>query len=80
MDPNKGVLTTLRFFRKRIKIKKKNTCQILLINIKIIRVIRSVVLRNNFSKMFIHIYLLPLHVSALAGHPQTEYTISCWDH
>jgi hypothetical protein len=28
--------------------------------------------------MFIHIYLLLLHVSALVGHLQVEYTINCW--
>jgi hypothetical protein len=38
--------------------------------------IRSAVPRNNFSKMFIFINLLPLHVSALVGHPQAEYTIA----
>jgi hypothetical protein len=35
------------------------------------KVIRSAVLLNNFLKMFI---LLPLHVSALVGHLQVEYT------
>jgi hypothetical protein len=41
----------------------------------IIKAIRSAIPRNNFSNMFIHIYLLSLHVSALVGHLQEEYTI-----
>jgi hypothetical protein len=28
-----------------------------------------------YFKMFLHIYLLPLHVLAFVGHPQAEYTI-----
>jgi hypothetical protein len=42
------------------------------------KVIRSAGPFRTFFKMFIHIYLLLLHVSALVGHPQVEYTISCW--
>jgi hypothetical protein len=37
-------------------------------------VIRETVSRNNFS-YFIFFYLFPLHVSALVGHLQAEYTI-----
>jgi hypothetical protein len=33
---------------------------------------------QQLSKMFIHIYLLPLHVSAFVGHLQAEYTINYW--
>jgi hypothetical protein len=39
-----------------------------------IKAIRNAVPRNNFLKMFIHIYLLLLQVSALVGHHQVEYT------
>jgi hypothetical protein len=42
----------------------------------IIKDIKSAVPRSNFLKMIIHIYLLPLHVSALVGHLQEEYTIA----
>jgi hypothetical protein len=38
---------------------------------RIIKVIRSAINRNNFLKMFI---LLPLHVLALVGYLQAEYT------
>jgi hypothetical protein len=31
---------------------------------------RSAVPRNNIFKMFIFLFLYPLHVSALLGHPQ----------
>jgi hypothetical protein len=36
-------------------------------NFAFAKVIRSAVPPNNFIKMFIHIYLLPPHVSALVG-------------
>jgi hypothetical protein len=38
-----------------------------------IKVTSIIVLRNNFSRFLFDI--LPLHVSALAGHLQAEYTI-----
>jgi hypothetical protein len=40
-----------------------------------LKVITSAVPCNNFLIMFIHVYFfLPLHVSALVGHLQAEYT------
>jgi hypothetical protein len=49
--------------------KKYFTCTNILYPCVFIETTRSVVSRNNFSKMFIHIYLQLLHVSALVGHP-----------
>jgi hypothetical protein len=41
-----------------------------------IKVIRRTVLRNNFQGVYFILFcILPLHVSALVGHLQAEYTI-----
>jgi hypothetical protein len=42
----------------------------------IIKVIRTAIPSKNFLKMFIHVYLLLLHVSAFVGHLQVEYTMN----
>jgi hypothetical protein len=44
----------------------------------LIKVIRSATPRNNFFKMFIYVYSLPIHVSALVGHLHVEYRINYW--
>jgi hypothetical protein len=40
-----------------------------------IKVIGRTVPRNNYLRCLLFIFISPLHVSALAGHLQTEYTI-----
>jgi hypothetical protein len=40
------------------------------------RFLRSAVPCNNIFKMIIFVFLYPLHVSALIGHPEAEYTIT----